>query len=817
MLEPRRPGATLAWRTLCGAAAGLAVLASSIISTPRAEAQAVPQTCYTTPAGGFYCGGGNQFTGEGSVDGATAVGAQAWANNSRSTAVGYYSLAFGRYSSVFGAGASAGGDWSSAFGVDSRADAESSVAIGYRSRATAANSVSFGDATLKRRLMNLAQGDLNATSSDAVTGAQLFATRQALANLLGGGAAVDAAGVLTAPGFTIRGANYATVGAAFAAVDTALAATGGPTGAPEIASNNVLGRPAAAATGDDSLAVGWGAQGIGARSVVLGSGGRAAGEGSLALGSDSQASGRFTAALGNGALAGGLGAIALGDSSSALADNALALGRYSGVGVGLEGAVALGYQSIASEAYTVSIGNSVLKRRLVNLADGTLVAGSTDAVTGGQLFATHQRLDSLDGRIAGAEGDISVLQGRIATGAIGLVQQDAATQIVTVAGAQGGDVVDISGAAGRRRIQGVAEGEISADSTEATTGAQLFAARQLSAATGGAMAAALGGGAAYDAATGSLSPPAYVVLGGRYDNVGGALGALNTRVEGNSADIADLRVNGGGGGAGEIAALQAQLALLQGQIAAQQALLGPLQAELARLAAGNLGGGTAVGGQTAAGGVGAVASGADATAIGGTALAAGDGSTALGQGATAGGAGSLALGQGAQAAQSGAVAIGQGVATSRADQVAIGGGASTYTLAGLASPASLAAQSGQTYLVTTDASGNLATLDMAPVFGRIDALEDRADAADERWRVSGERFDRHADGVAMALALGGAQVLQAGQTFAVSGNLGHFDGRTALGFGAIGRANDAVSLNIGVGWGLRTGVVAGRAGLSIGW
>ncbi|MFA6157041.1 YadA-like family protein [Mesorhizobium sp.] len=97
------------------------------------------------------------------------------------------------------------------------------------------------------------------------------------------------------------------------------------------------------------------------------------------------------------------------------------------------------------------------------------------------------------------------------------------------------------------------------------------------------------------------------------------------------------------------------------------------------------------------------------TAIGASAHALnGANATALGAGAVAFGNDTTAIGQGADASFAGSTAIGKGVATTRADQVAIGGSQATYTLAGLPSAASTSAQSGTTYMVTTDSAGNLA-------------------------------------------------------------------------------------------------------------
>ena len=83
-------------------------------------------------------------------------------------------------------------------------------------------------------------------------------------------------------------------------------------------------------------------------------------------------------------------------------------------------------------------------------------------------------------------------------------------------------------------------------------------------------------------------------------------------------------------------------------------------------------------------------------------------SVAVGFGAQAGALNAVALGTTSSAAFANSTAIGAGAVTTQANQVAIGTAASTYTLPGITSAASLAAQVGPTSVVTTDAAGNLA-------------------------------------------------------------------------------------------------------------
>lgn len=114
-------------------------------------------------------------------------------------------------------------------------------------------------------------------------------------------------------------------------------------------------------------------------------------------------------------------------------------------------------------------------------------------------------------------------------------------------------------------------------------------------------------------------------------------------------------------------------------------------------------------------GTSAQANAGDATALGSSAQANGGNATALGNAAKANAVNAVALGADATANFENSIAIGVGATTTRDNQVMLGNGLNTYTLTGVASAASKAAQTGPTYLLTTDSSGNLAasTFDVA--------------------------------------------------------------------------------------------------------
>ncbi|WP_308170859.1 YadA-like family protein [Ralstonia syzygii] len=138
--------------------------------------------------------------------------------------------------------------------------------------------------------------------------------------------------------------------------------------------------------------------------------------------------------------------------------------------------------------------STTFSRKLTGLADGTLSATSTDAVSGKQLYTTNQNLANTNTRLTTAEGNLSStttsitnLQNtvkNISSGSVGLVQQSAAGNDITVAKDLDGDVVDFTGkklsdsTAFSRKLTGLADGTLSATSTDAVSGKQLYTTNQ---------------------------------------------------------------------------------------------------------------------------------------------------------------------------------------------------------------------------------------------------------------------------------------------------------------------------------------------------
>ncbi|MCB2068118.1 MAG: YadA-like family protein, partial [Erythrobacter sp.] len=243
-------------------------------------------------------------------------------------------------------------------------------------------------------------------------------------------------------------------------------------------------------------------------------------------------------------------------------------------------------------------------------------------------------------------------------------------------------------------------------------------------------------------------------------------------------------------------------------------------------------GAVAIGDPNLATGNGAVAIGKDNTATGDGAIAMGDTSSALGtsalalgQQAQASGTGAIALGGNAVAAQAGAVVIGSDVQSVRADQFVLGNAGNTYTLAGIASAASRTAQQGAVSLVTTDAAGNLATLDFD--VARFGQLESEVAGLSSQVAVLGSQvvdlsaqvgqFQRASNGgIAAAMAMGGT-LLPPDSTFSVSFNLATYRGEQGFSGALVARATDTIWISGGIAGSTVRGSTGGRVGMTFGW
>ncbi|MDO4907016.1 ESPR-type extended signal peptide-containing protein, partial [Neisseria sp.] len=346
-------------------------------------------------------------------DNAIAIGTGAQATAEKSISIGYGNVVSGEGSGAFGDPNTVSGSGSYAFGNDNTVAQNNTFVLGSSVTTTQANSVvlgngsadreasavnsaevgsitysgfagtgsaangvvSVGAAGKERQIINVAPGEVSASSTDAINGSQLYAAQAATGNLagsvaaaLGGTSAVEADGSLSAPVYSINGNTYTNVGDAL----TALASSSSSGGVNYFSANSTKAgnRDNNGATGSDSLAVGPDAVATAPEAVALGSDAEASGNQSLAVGNKVAASGLGATAVGNNAKATTEGAQAFGQSSEATAKNAAAMGRYArataeratalGVGVLASGtsSLAAGDGSTASGSYSLAVGRS---------------------------------------------------------------------------------------------------------------------------------------------------------------------------------------------------------------------------------------------------------------------------------------------------------------------------------------------------------------------------------------------------------------------------------------------------------------------------
>lgn len=307
-----------------------------------------------TASGFFASAFGSGATASGM--GATATGALATASGAGATATGVMATASGDSASAYGAGATASGTGSLALGADSSATADNSVALGQGSVADQANTVSVGASGSERRVTNVADG---VAATDAANYGQLCSVQYQVDNNAGNIAANSAN--ITANAFNIAGnaSDIAETQASMAWLSS------GYRGAAVTSDYTAIAIGPNASARTDDIAIGFNADVTADGSTALGTSAVIDSENSVAIGADSRV--------------------------TANATGGTALGQNAAVVSGADGSVALGKDAVATEADTVSVGNTENQRRVTNMAAGV---NNTDAVNKQQLDTVNDQLNS---------------------------------------------------------------------------------------------------------------------------------------------------------------------------------------------------------------------------------------------------------------------------------------------------------------------------------------------------------------------------------------------------------------------------------------
>ncbi|EDC9803946.1 trimeric autotransporter adhesin SadA [Salmonella enterica] len=405
-----------------------------------------------------------------------AMGVYANSSGAKSVALGYKSVASGATSSALGYQATASGDDSAAFGNGAKAIGTNSVALGSGSVAQEDNSVAVGNSTTQRQITYVAKGDINSTSTDAVTGAQIYSLSQSVADRLGGGASVNSDGTVNAPLYEVGTGIYNNVGSALSALNTSITNT----------EASVAGLAEDALLWDDSTSA-FSASHTGNASKItnLAAGTLAADSTDAVNGSQlfdtnekvDKNTADITAntdSINQNTTDIAANTTSINQNTTDIATNTTNINSLSDSVTTLTDDALL--WDAASGAFSAKHNGNDSK--ITNLAAGTLAADSTDAVNGSQLFDTNEKVDQNTADITTNTNSINQNTTDIATNTTNINNlSDSITTLTDDAllwdAASGAFSAKHNGS--DSKITNLAAGTLAADSTDAVNGSQLFA------------------------------------------------------------------------------------------------------------------------------------------------------------------------------------------------------------------------------------------------------------------------------------------------------------------------------------------------------
>ena len=227
----------------------------------------------------------------------------------------------------------------------------------------------------------------------------------------------------------------------------------------------------ASARADNSIAVGSAAVTEGRESTALGRRSYAGAQSATALGTLASASGVVSTAVGNGAKASAIQASALGNGAEATGGSSIAIGakaRASG-----SDALSSGSNANASSMNAVAVGKDSNSSAVNAIALGTSsnVSGVSAVVIGTQAKGTHENSVTLGSYSSSAANDFDPT-----AKALSSFDDNAAGTTVNYNGPSSTQKGAVSVGDGKlvRQIQNVGAGRITAESTDAVNGSQLY-------------------------------------------------------------------------------------------------------------------------------------------------------------------------------------------------------------------------------------------------------------------------------------------------------------------------------------------------------
>ena len=445
--------------------------------------------------GGGSNGGKNST--EATADYATAIGFNAKATGSNSIAMGKSASITkpdvgtlgGQDSIAMGTGASAKQHSSISVGLGAASDGVRSVAIGPKASATDEDSIAIGTGGVGADKNNQATGNNGGSATltlNGISGVQLYYGAKST-----GKQSIAMGYIANANDSGIAIGNYA------------VSDSGGGTAM----GKSVISRSGGIVVGQSSNAIGTNSVAYGntvyatdANSVALGNRSTASNKNAVVVGYNSNATGEDSVAIGNGNQASNKGAVSVGASNSVTANNAVAIGRSSNASGLLSTAigngaiskgiydVAIGSEVTADGNNSVAIGRSAKTSNTSSLAIGVYGTKGTSAAGDYSIAMGRDVTASAESAIAIGKDAVADKKNAVAFGSGSDTSSAATAQSSTTIGGKtyswnkgvlsGADLAGMQVSVGKtgfeRQIKNVAAGEISANSTDAINGAQLY-------------------------------------------------------------------------------------------------------------------------------------------------------------------------------------------------------------------------------------------------------------------------------------------------------------------------------------------------------
>ena len=425
---------------------------------------------------------GNTIAGQGSV----ALGVQSNSSADLSLAIGTKSQATAFGGVALGTGAKATLLNSVALGTASKTDKEGQayvqreiMGVTYTwaggQTTDAGDVVSVGSKGYERQIINVSPGDISATSTDAINGSQLYGVLSAIER-------VRYFSVKSEEGKTDGTKNWNNDGAKATnsiAIGPNAATSTGATGSISLGHNaNVLGSSSVAVGPNATVTSGT----VGA--VALGSNANSRGTGSIAIGLNTENDRNYSIVVGAHSRANYENATVVG-ARAAAQNNGTAMGYLSNA-VG-DDSVAIGHQAQTTQAYSIAIGKQANSSGLYSTAIGSsaqaagqnsFAGGNNAKATGSDSVALGSGATTTIGSsVALGNGAVGTANNFDATAKNATFKNDSGTTTnVSYAASSSAKTgaVSVGSAGNERQIHNVAAGRISATSTDAVNGSQLY-------------------------------------------------------------------------------------------------------------------------------------------------------------------------------------------------------------------------------------------------------------------------------------------------------------------------------------------------------